>query len=213
MNRYILSVLCLLGLSVICFAQGQKDPAALTILEGMSQKYTSYASFEAQFTNTLINPDKTTEDLSGKITVKGDMYKLELGDQEVINDGENIWTYLREVNEVNVTEYYPEDQEFTLSNIFTIYEEGYKYVYVEERDGGNIHIIDLEPEAKGRDIYKIRMEIDDNSELKSFTLFERSGVKYKYAIDNFNAETNIGDSFFEWDEADYPGVEVIDFRN
>lgn len=213
MNRYIIGVLCVLGLNFSVTAQGQKDPAALTILESMSVKYKAYASFQAEFTNSLINPDKSKEDITGKITVMGDKYKLELGDQEVINDGKNVWTYLREVNEVNVTDYFPEDQEISPSNIFNIYKEGYKYVYVEERDGGNLHIIDLEPEAKGKDIYKIRMAIAEDKELKSFTLFERSGVKYMYSINNMVVDKGIGDDFFNFDEADYPGVEVIDFRN
>ncbi len=212
MKKYIIWSVCLLGFSLTSQAQGQKDPAALTILEAMSKRYKAYPSFEADFTNSLINPDKSKEDISGKVTVKGEMYKLDLGEQEVINDGENLWTYLKEVNEVNVTEYYPEDQEISLQNIFTIYEEGYKYVYVEEREGG-YHIIDLEPEAKGRDIYKIRMEIASNSELKSFTMFERSGVKYRYTINNFNGDKTYSDSFFQFNESDYPGVEVIDFRN
>ena len=82
MNRYILSFSCLLLLHLTGFAQGQKDPAALTILEEMSKRYRAYSSFEAEFTNTLINPDKSTEDISGKITVKDDMYKLDLGEQD-----------------------------------------------------------------------------------------------------------------------------------
>ncbi len=213
MNKYIIWPLCVFGLHLGSNAQEQKDPAALTILEGMSKKYKAYPSFEAEFTNSLINPDKSKEEISGKITVKGEMYKLDLGEQEVINDGENLWTYLKEVNEVNITEYYPQDQEISLSNIFTIYEDGYKYVYVEESTRGKTHIIDLEPESKGKDIYKIRMEITENRELRSFTLFERSGVRYLYSIDSFDGEKSIGDSLFQFNEADYPGVEVIDFRN
>ena len=146
--------------------------------------------------------------------MKGDKYKLDLGGQQITNDGETVWTYLEDVNEVNVSDYYPEDEEITLSNIFTIYENGYKYVYVEEKDNGQVHVIDLEPEASGKDVYKIRMEIANrNNDLKSFTLYERSGVKYLYAIDQFNGDTNVTDSFFVWDEKNYPGVEVIDFRN
>lgn len=213
MNKYIIWSLCVFGLHLGSQAQGQKDPAALVILEAMSQKYKAYPSFEAEFTNSLINPDKSKEDISGKITVKGEMYRIDLGEQEVMNDGVNLWTYLKEVNEVNVTEYYPEDQQISPANIFTIYEEGYKYVYVEEQEGGKIHIIDLEPESKGRDIYKIRMTITEDQELKSFELFERSGVKYLYSINSFRGDKNIEDDFFQFSEADYPGVEIIDFRN
>ena len=210
--RYSLLLILAVAVAHLGLSQGQKDPSALTILEAMSAKYKSYPSFEASFIHSLVDPDGSKEDFTGTVTVKGDKYKLDVGGQEITNDGKTVWTYLEEVNEVSVSDYYPEDEEISLSNIFSIYEDGYKYVYVEEKDSGKTHVIDLEPEASGKDIYKIRMEIASNNDLRSFTLFERSGVKYLYAIDKFNGNINITDSFFVWDENKYPGVEVIDFR-
>lgn len=192
------------------FSQGQKDPAALEILQNLSNKYKSYPSFEAEFVYSLVNPDNTKEDITGKVVVKGDNYKLDLGEQVIINNGETVWTHLKDVNEVNISDFYPEDQEISVSNIFTIYEEGYKYVYVENKDGADV--VDLEPEEKGKDIYKIRMEIKSNSELKSFTMHERSGVKYVYTIKEFKADAGVQDSYFSFDEENFDG-DIIDFRN
>ena len=194
-------------------AQGQKDPATLAILEALSAKYKAYNAFHADFVYSLINPDDTKEEISGSVTVKGDKYMLDLGDQVVINDGKTEWRHLKDVNELNISDFYPEDQEISVSNIFTIYESGYKYVYVESRDGGTVDVIDLEPEKGGSDIYKIRMLIGSKeSELKSFLMYERSGVKYEYSISGFNENANLNDSFFGFDEDEFDG-DIIDFRN
>ncbi|MDA0196522.1 MAG: outer membrane lipoprotein carrier protein LolA [Bacteroidetes bacterium] len=200
-------------LSIGAVAQGQKDPAALTILEALSAKYKAYGSFKAEFVYSLINPDNTKEEISGTMTVKGDKYKLDIGDQVVINDGKTVWTLLKDVNELNISDFYPEDQEISVSTIFTIYENGYKYVYVESRDNGAVDVIDLEPEKGGREIYKIRMLIGSKeSDLKSFLMYERSGVKYEYSIKGFNENANVNDAFFGFDEDKFDG-DIIDFRN
>jgi len=194
-------------------AQGQKDPATLAILEALSAKYKAYNAFHADFVYSLINPDDTKEEISGSVTVKGDKYMLDLGDQVVINDGKTEWRHLKDVNELNISDFYPEDQEISVSNIFTIYESGYKYVYVESRDGDTVDVIDLEPEKGGSDIYKIRMLIGSKKrELQSFLMYERSGIKYEYSISGFNENANLNDSFFGFDEDEFDG-DIIDFRN
>ena len=81
----------------------QYDPKALEILEAMSKKYKAIPAFEANFSYTLTNEtDKINEEFKGKMTVKGDKFRLVLPEQEVINDGTTVWTYLPEAKEVNI---------------------------------------------------------------------------------------------------------------
>ena len=55
------------------------------------------------------------------------------------------------------------------------------------------------------------MVIAANDDLKSFTVFERTGNKYEYQINTFE-EVTLSDTFFQFDASKYPGVEVLDFR-
>ena len=42
---------------------------------------------------------------SGKIAVKGVKFKLNMAGQEIFNNGSEIYSFVKETNEVNVTEY------------------------------------------------------------------------------------------------------------
>ena len=53
------------------------------------------------------------------------MYKLDMADLSIINNGETLWYFMKDVPEVQVMESDSED-EMNPSKIFTIYERGYK---------------------------------------------------------------------------------------
>ena len=81
----------------------QYDPEARTILDGMSDKIRSINAYSADISNSLINEaDGINDKFEGKIVVQSDKYRLELEEQEVINNGTTVWTYLPDVNEVNI---------------------------------------------------------------------------------------------------------------
>ena len=56
------------------------------------------------------------------------------------------------------------------------------------------------------------MIINSKDELKTFTVFERSGNKYVYTVQNIKSISNLSASNFVFDTAKNPNVEVIDFR-
>ncbi len=204
----------LLSFSILSF--GQYDPNALKVLDAMSAKYKKIPSYSANITSSLINETEgISEDFSGKIVVKGEMYKLELEEQVVINNGTTVWTYLPDVNEVNIDTYSPDEDEISPSKIYDAYKSGYKYILVGEANNGGVLCseIDLVPNNKDAQFFKIKLFIakNDNS-LKSWTMFDKSGNKYIYTIKNFKVLQNVPDSDFTFDASKYPGVEVIDLR-
>ncbi len=84
----------------------QKDPKALEVLNAMSDKYKSIPAYKANFEYTLNNANEgVNENMQGEIVVKGEKFRLKLGGQEIINNGQTVWTYLAEANEVNIDNY------------------------------------------------------------------------------------------------------------
>lgn len=211
--KFITSSL-LLSLLVLTQAFAQKDPKARTILDAMSQKYQSIPAFKADFTYTMENPQEDiNEGFKGKVSVKGEKYKLSMEGQEIIFDGTNVWTYLKEDQEVTVAPKEDEEGEISLSNIFTLYKNGFKYLYLESADGGKTDVIDLVPEDLNKSYFKIRMQINSsNKELKTFKVFDKSGSRYIYEIISFTEDSSLKDSDFTFNTKANPGVEVIDFR-
>lgn len=204
----------LAGLLFAMQAFAQKDPQALEILDAMSEKYKNIPAFTANFSYIMENDaEDIDEKFEGVITVKNNKYKLEMSGQEIINDGVAVWTYLKDDNEVTISEYDDADEEITLSNIFTIYKSGYKYLFLETKDNGKMDVVDLVPEDRDKTFYKIRMEIQKaDRELKNFRIFDKSGSRYLYKINQFAVNNTITDADFKFDERKYPGVEVVDFR-
>ena len=131
-NRKIWSLLFLL----IAFGgdvMAQADAQAKAILSGVSKKYRSYAMVKTDFSFTLKNPQTNiNETQSGSLYVKpsSNKYKVNLGEQELISDGKVQWTYLKNDNEVQISEIDNSSDALNPAKIFTMYEKGFKYVYL-----------------------------------------------------------------------------------
>ena len=142
------------------------------------------------------------------------MYRLKTDEQEIINNGETVWTYLPDVNEVNIDNF-SDEGDITPSSIYTMYKEGFKYVQMETStvNGKTCDVIDLMPEGRDSQFFKIKMEISSKDHmLQRWTMFDKSGNKYIYAINGFTPNPSLTDNDFVFDESKYDGVEVVDLR-
>jgi outer membrane lipoprotein-sorting protein len=213
MKKLVFAVIAIITAQV-SFAQ--YDPKALEILEAMSKKYKAITSFEAQLSSTLTNESAGVKDeFKGKITVKGDKYRLELEDQQVYNNGTTVWTYLPANKEVNVDNFDPKSDELNPSKIFEMYKKGFKYLHLGEKQDGGVLCdeVDLVPEKKDAQYFKVKMFISKKDKsVQSWTMFDRSGNRYKYNITKFTPNIKADDAFFTFDPKKFPGVEVIDLR-
>jgi outer membrane lipoprotein-sorting protein len=84
----------------------------------------------------------------------------------------------------------------------------------EKTEGGQVYEeIDLVPEKKNAQYFKIKMMIaKKDKSIQSWTMFDKSGNRYKYVITKFTPNLKIDDTFFSFDPKKYPGVEIIDVR-
>ncbi|MDN4164283.1 outer membrane lipoprotein carrier protein LolA [Cytophagales bacterium LB-30] len=214
MRRITALMAFLLSMNTLLFAQ--YDPKALGILDAMSAKYKSIPSFSAKFTYTLQNEmEGVNEDFKGEVAVKGDKYRIKMSGQEIMNDGATSWTYLADINEVTIDNYDPNSGDMTPSKIFTAYKKGYKYLYLQDKtEAGQVYeMVDLVPEDKNQQFFRIRMQIHKKDRtLKSWEIYDKVGNIYRYAISDFNPNQALNDAYFRFDTAKYPGVEVIDLR-
>lgn len=214
MKKYL--ALLALSVSVTSVASAQQDPKAGKILDQMSAKYKAMNAFKATFTQTLENDAaKVKENLTGDITVSGQKFRLKMSGQEVINNGQTMWTYMKSENEVNVSDYEPDEEEVSPSQIYTLYKKGYKYTYAgEAKEGGQtVDIIELAPEDRNNPVYKVRLKVDRNDKtVKSWQMYKKNGNRYTYRISKFVPNTPVDATTFNFDKTKYKGVKVIDLR-
>ena len=210
------SIFILIGVVVANIAIAQYDPKALEILEAMSKRYKAYASFEATLTSTLVNESAGVKDeFKGKVIVKGEKYRFEVEDQQVYNNGTTVWTYLPANKEVNVDNFDPKSDDLNPSKFYEMYKKGFKYLLTGEKTEAGVSCdeIDLVPEKKDAQYFKVKMMISKKDKsVQNFTMFDRSGNKYKYTITKFTPNIKVEDAYFTFDPKKFPGVEVIDLR-
>ena len=141
--------------------------------------------------------------------------RIQFNGTSIITDNRTLWTYLSEVNEVQISEYEPDETTITPSQIFTLYEQDFyaEHQSTESELGKKYHIIDMSPNDKDLPYFKIRMTIEDaTGHIRKAVVYDKNANKYIYEIFNFETNSNLDDNFFTFDEDAHPGVEVIDFR-
>jgi outer membrane lipoprotein-sorting protein len=204
----------------IIFAQtpvNVNDEKAKGILDEMSKKYKDMSSFKAKITMTMDNTANGVKESSeGDIIVKGTKFHLKTDKQEIYNNGTTVWTYLKDANEVNITIYEPDEDEITPTKIYTLYKEGYKYRYVEDKNynGTTYEVIELNPSnIKKNKFSKIKIEVNKKDRtIRTWKVFEKNGNTYSYAVKNFISNFAVSDSYFNFDQSKYPGVIINDLR-
>jgi outer membrane lipoprotein-sorting protein len=208
-------VLIAIGLAGMAYAQ-QKDLKAEQILNAVSTKYKSYKSVQADFVLKIESGQSDTKDQqTGTLYVKGNKYKLQINNQEIISDNNTVWTYLKDANEVQINSFEKDDNSISPSEIFTIYEKNFLYAFAEEKNVGGkiIQFIDLTPNDKSKPYFKVRLAIDKAAKaIQSAVVFDKNGNRYTYEIKKFTANPDLNDTFFAFDSKKYPGIEVVDLR-
>ena len=200
----------LIAFGTTLFAQ---DQLAKDVLDRLSSTTKSYKNMTVDFDFIFENKNQNiNEKQKGILVLQEEMFRLEIEEQIIINDGESQWIYLIDMNEVQIMEHDPEDQLMSPNKLFTIYEEGYKYAYVgaETEKGKRLQIIDLFPKESGA-FMKVTLAVDAaKNQLQKITILDKNGGTYSYLVTNFKSNTTVDP--FAFNATNYPGIEVIDLR-
>jgi outer membrane lipoprotein-sorting protein len=153
----------------------------------------------------------------GTLYLKGNSFKVEMATVEIICNGKTQWYYMKDVNEVQITNFDPNTQEISPNTIFTMYDKGYKFTWVEEKNEGGrmVDVIDLVPKdnQKQKEYTKIKLAVDKSAkEILSSEIFFRSGRKMKYIISQQIKNINLAANFFDFDPKTKKDIQVVDLR-
>lgn len=198
-------LILLLTIAVFQPLSGQK---AADILSAVNKKYTSLSSYSAGF--KVAGAEKYT----GSLLAKGNKYKISYGGQEVYNNGQDVYTYIAETNEVNITSYQEGDEsDISPNTIFNLYKKGYASSYKNEitLGGKKYDVVTLTPKTRSS-VLKIEMTIGKADKLiYSWKVYDKSGYTH-YTITDFKPNVTVTDAAFTFDKSKYPKVEIIDLR-
>jgi outer membrane lipoprotein carrier protein len=206
---------CAVALALIVnTANAQTDAKAKAILDAVSKKASTLKSLKANFTLRL-SGGKTKETTKGNFLMKGQKYHVVLAKQELICDGQTVWTYMKDANEVQVSSYNPSEQSISPTKLFTNFydkEFNYKYAGTRKVGGKDCDIIEMTPIKKGTQFNKVELAIDKASTIAGGNMYEKNGNMYQYEVSGYTPNAAVTDAQFVFNAKAHPGVEVVDLR-
>ena len=218
MKKRIFSIFILVFIVSFAMAQDTSEKAK-KILDEVAAINKKTKTQAIEFTFALDNPQEDIKETSkGKAWIKGNKYKVDLMGVETYYDEKTMWSFLKEDKEVNISTPDMEDENsFNPAKLFTMYQTGYKLRFVREMFQHNraLYVIDLYPiKVKESEIVRVRIKIDkDKKQIYQIARYARNGNVYTISLTKITANKAISDTFFVFDKAKHPGVEVVDLRD
>ena len=194
---------------------GNSDPEAKKVLDAVSAKFKAYKAVQAKFLLKIENAaGKALGTKTGTVYMKGTKYRVSVTGQEIYCDGSNIWTYDKAAKEVTINKIDPSANSITPQKLFTnFYDKDFLYKLNGKTvmNGKSLQEVELTPIDKTKAFHKVLVFID-KSVINTTKVFEKTGNRYTYSMNNMNTNANIPDATFIFDTKMFPGVEVVDLR-
>ena len=206
----------ILLLLITFLSYSQIDQKAKSILDKVSETTKNYSSITANFEFIMENAEvDLKESNEGFLIIQDEKYKLSINGVEIFSDSESQWTYIIDAEEVNISEAGNEEEgSINPASIFTIYEEGFRYVYLGEFTKGSLQTykIDLIP-TEEKDFTRVILEINQsNLQIISAILYETDENTYTINVKNMETSKRYEASTFTFDSKNHPNVDIIDMR-
>ena len=210
-------VLAALALSHALHGHAQTDAAAKSLLDKVSRTYEAYKSIQTDFSLAVKQAQQPVQTESGAMVMEASTgkYHITTGNEDIISDGKTQWMVLKDVGEIQVTEVDPTTETISPTNIFSFYNEGYKYVSADDERVGNrqLAVVELTPEDTNAPYFKIKLRVDEGTyRIHDVTIFDKGGNQFVYTIGNTKINPQVADSRFVLQQADYPDFEIVDLR-
>ena len=146
---------------------------------------------------------------SGNIYIKGKKFHAVTPQATVWFDGKTQWTYMKQNDEVNVSNPTEEElQAINPYNFINIYKKGFK---LSSKTVNNSYEVHLKATNKKRNIQEMYIIVDKNSYRPTHVKMLQNG-QWSVLIISGLKTTTLNDGIFQFNTKDFPQAEVIDLR-
>lgn len=182
------------------------DDSATAIMERSTTQLSKPGAHRINFALT-----GDTASSQGTLTFNGRRFKMDTPQMTVWFDGLTQWTYLKDQNEVNITE--PTPSELAESNPFELLRNyGSEFRCRRLKTTSTADVIELTPKSSGAAYSKAILTVNKSTGApSSMEVYFSNGASTSVKIRSIEA-TSVADTFFSFNKKDFPGVEIVDLR-
>ena len=206
--------------NLLGFAQGNattNDPAATKVLNGVSAKFKTFKTVQANFAYKVENASgKALSTKTGTILMRGTSYKLNFNGLEIFCNGTTVWSYDKAAKEVTINSLDLSGGTITPQKLFSnFYDKDFYSLLKGESKVGvkTLQEIQMTPVDKSKSFHSVVLLIDKATQtLYSTKVMEKNGNRYSYTVSSMKTNVPATDAMFTFDPKKYPGVLVEDLR-
>ena len=144
----------------------------------------------------------------GKLILENNKFNIDLDEQIIINNGDIQWTYLKDINEVQISNNEITAGVSNLGDLFKISKNDYRILFL--KDETNFYLIELIPKTI-KSFIKIQIKVQkQDKKISEIKVFDKEGGKFIYSINKLKYDLEINSFYF--DTSKFPGIEIIDLR-
>lgn len=186
-----------------------QDKKAKDLLEQVTEKVKSYNNIVIDFKYSLTNAkENINQESKGNVTMKGNLYVLNLMGVTKLFDGKKIYTINPEDEEISISKFNEKDENaITPSKMLTFFNSGYKFVWdiLQDIKGRKIQYIKLIPLNPKDNRKEILVGIDVQTK-NIFNIIEigKNGTKTTILVNSFRTNQPLSQSQFSFVESKYP---------
>jgi outer membrane lipoprotein-sorting protein len=191
------------------FGVQSQDKKAKALLDEVTTKIKGYDNIIIDFKYSLNNlKENINQESKGNVTMKGNMYVLNLMGVTKMFDGKKTYTINPEDEEVSISKLNEkEDNAITPSKMLTFFNTGYKFNWdiLQNVKGRKIQYIKLTPNSSKDQRKEILLGIDIQTK-NIYNLIEvgKNGTKTTLTVNSFKTNQPLSKNQFIFDASKYP---------
>ena len=210
MKNLIFSIAVLISTFLNAQESNQK---AKNLLNEVTSKVKSYENVLIDFKYTLNNTkENINQESKGDVTLKGNLFKLNIMGITKIFDGVKNYTISPEDEEITISKHDESDeQSITPSKMLTFFNSGYKYIWDIQQNikGRKIQYIKLIPTSAKDQRKEILLGIDVQTK-HIYNLIEvgKNGTRTTLTINSFKTNQPLSKNHFIFEKNKYPNYYI-----
>lgn len=195
-----------LALAALVFSSGQAEAQdADAVARRLKQKYGNVRSLTADFTQTV-----GRQKLQGKLSVRGEAFRMELPGQVLVTDGDSLWSYSAAEEQVVVQAYDPSDIGFQIGQLFTDYLSVFRPTGASTATIGGVRhdVLSLRPRERGSSVRDVTVYARSSDGVPTrIRVHDVNGASLAFDVRNVRLNPNLPASRFRFTAP--PGTETI----
>lgn len=202
----------LLTISILTLGLCVKAQSAEQVFKNAVDRLKAYNNIEIGFDYQMKNAEAGIDEvMTGDGFLQGNAYKINIAGQDMICDGETLWTYLADSEEVMISSVDTEENSSPLAMITSYYDNvTAKFV---DNDDNSLKSIEITPISGDENFIKLIVVIESKTlDLKEARMFDNNGSEFVYRLTKFVTNQELPANFFTFNAQDYPDAEIIDMR-